>query len=190
MKRRRLFRNIVVAGVAGAATYAGYKTYSTYRTPRLDELASREELISDLAETIIPRTNTPGAKDAGVGPFVIKMVKECLPKKSQNNFLHGLDRLEQRAGAEYGKSFSACSAEQRSALLSYFEKDGKPYPGLMGKVHRKLLGDSFFTTLKRFTVLGYCTSKAGATQALAYDYVPGKFENTPLGPGQRAWATQ
>ena len=39
MKRRKLFRNILVAGIAGAAGYAGYKTYRTYRTPHLDELA-------------------------------------------------------------------------------------------------------------------------------------------------------
>ena len=43
--------------------------------------------------------------------------------------------------------------------------------------------------MKELTVTGYFTSEIGATQALEYLPVPGKFEgDVPLKPGQKAWA--
>jgi hypothetical protein len=43
--------------------------------------------------------------------------------------------------------------------------------------------------LKQLTVAGYFTSEIGATKALAYLPVPGKFQGeTRLQPGQKAWA--
>jgi hypothetical protein len=49
----------------------------------------------------------------------------------------------------------------------------------------------FVKTLKELVVLGYATSKIGATQALAYDHVPGRYRGcVPLTAGQRTWATR
>jgi hypothetical protein len=40
------------------------------------------------------------------------------------------------------------------------------------------------------TCLGYYTSEIGATKALKYVHIPGKYEACiPLQPGQKAWAT-
>jgi hypothetical protein len=51
-------------------------------------------------------------------------------------------------------------------------------------IHRE-----FFKTLKHLTVLGYFNSEIGATQALAYLPVPGRFDGSaPFEPGQKAWA--
>ncbi|HLX67414.1 MAG TPA: gluconate 2-dehydrogenase subunit 3 family protein, partial [Puia sp.] len=62
---------------------------------------------------------------------------------------------------------------------------------IIGKAQEVYLGRSFFTTLKKYTVEGYCTSQAGATRGLSYLYVPGSFHSCiPLQPGQRSWATR
>ena len=83
-----------------------------------------------------------------------------------------------------------CSETEKMTIVSHAEKQGRPYPGLMGKVSGKLLGDSFFMTLKKYTMIGFCTSMQGATKAMAYDYVPGKYQGCiPLQPGQKCWAT-
>ena len=48
---------------------------------------------------------------------------------------------------------------------------------------------SFFKLLKDYTLTGYFLSETGATQALAYEAVPGGFwGDLPLAPGQKAWA--
>ena len=47
----------------------------------------------------------------------------------------------------------------------------------------------FVKALKSLTVLGYGTSRIGATQALADDQVPGRYRGcVDLAPGQRTWA--
>ena len=47
----------------------------------------------------------------------------------------------------------------------------------------------FFQRMKELTVTGYFTSEIGATKALEYLPIPGKFEGCiPLKPNQKAWA--
>ena len=45
--------------------------------------SDQENLIGDVCETIIPKTNTPGAKDLNVHLFVLKMLDDCYTKKDQ-----------------------------------------------------------------------------------------------------------
>ncbi len=148
-------------------------------------------MLSELAETIIPATNTPGAKDARVGEFIYEMLIDCADVRAQNKFLYGLEDLEDYCHSRYDHSFMSCTIPQREEALIHFEQKGKRRSGIIGKVQHKLLGDSFFETLKNYTVIGYATSMQGATQGFAYDYIPGAFDaNVPLKPGQRSWATK
>ena len=49
--------------------------------------------------------------------------------------------------------------------------------------------ESFFRILKDYTLTGYFLSEVGATQALAYERVPGGFKgDVPLAANQKAWA--
>ena len=52
-----------------------------------------------------------------------------------------------------------------------------------------LYDQSFFKILKDYTLSGYFLSEIGATQALAYEQVPGGYwGDLPLQPNQKAWA--
>ena len=57
----------------------------TYKPDFFTEDQAR--LISEVAEIIIPKTDTPGAKDAGVPGFIDQMLKECYKKEDQDEFL-------------------------------------------------------------------------------------------------------
>jgi hypothetical protein len=191
MKRRRVIQMILSGGAALVAGVTGYKYYSLFKTPDLGSLDHYNPLIAELAETIIPETDTPGAKSAGVGPFIVKMIRECTPVQSQNNFLAGLADVESFSNSAFGKSFLDCTMDERYQAMKHMEESGKPFPGIVGKVEKRLAGESFFAVLKKYTVLGYCTSEVGATKGLAYDYIPGKYVgDMMLAQGQRAWATQ
>ncbi len=49
---------------------------------------------------------------------------------------------------------------------------------------------SFVRILKDLTLVGFFTSRIGATQTLAYEAVPGGYRGClELRPGQKAWAT-
>jgi hypothetical protein len=191
MKRRSAIIKLGAIGVGAALVGSMYKGWQLFKTPDVSTLAASKNLIADLAETIIPKTDTPGAKDAQVEEFIIRMVKECTIKQSQNNFIDGLKNVESFCDSQFGKSFTTCSKEEQIKTLEHFEAEGKPYGGIVGKVEKRVMGESFFTLLKRYTVLGFCTSEPGATMAFKYDYIPINFiGETDLEPGQKAWATQ
>ena len=191
MNRRKAIRNILLTSGGAVAAGAGYKWVSLNRKPHIGELDNHKALLPELAETIIPRTNTPGAKEAGVGQFIYKMIVDCADRRTQNKFIYGLHDLEQHCQSKYGRSFVACGQDEREATLRHIEQTDKPYPGILGKVQHKFMGTPFFETLKTYTVMGYCTSMLGATQGLAYELVPGTFDACiPLKPGQRSWATK
>ena len=191
MNRRKAVLSIFLGGGAVAGAFGGYKLFRMRRAPDLSYLDHHQSMMADLAEVIIPRTDTPGAKDAGVGEFVIRLIKDASDRKTQNNFIDGLKDLESYTSDHYGKRFSDLRMEEQQAIVARSQQKGKPFPGVLGKVEHKFLGKSFFTTLKEATVIGYCTSQAGATQLLAYDYIPGGFVGCmPLMPNQKSWATK
>lgn len=141
---------------SGTATAARLKGHWLYREPDLDLLYHYRSLIAELAETIIPRTDTPGAKDAGVPDLIINMIKESTTTGAQHRFLHGLEDVAAYARSQYGQSFFECSKEQRHNILAYFEKRDRPFCGIAGRLFSRLFGDAFFVTLKKCTVTGYC----------------------------------
>jgi hypothetical protein len=191
MERRKVIKRLgIIIGGLGI-TYSGFKFYELYKHPYFQNLEDQRELIAALADTIIPATDSPGAGATGTAEFIIKMIRDCTERKAQNNFISGLNDLAAYSHTHYNKNFPKCSLSERNAILTHFETINGPNRGIVGKAERKFLGDTFFTTLKKYTVIGYCTSKIGATQALAYDYIPGKYiGSVPLTPNQKAWATR
>jgi len=176
---------------SGIASYYAMDYFVYLKTPSMYELDKNEALIEALAETIIPATETPGASQAKVHEFIILMIKDCTYRNTQSNFIAGLGDLKSYCRSQYGKPFTACSMPQKTSILQHFEKKGTPYSGIVGKVQTKLLGKSFFSTLKELTIKGYCTSMPGATQGMAYVAVPGKYlARTVLEPDQKTWANR
>lgn len=143
---------------------ARLKGHWLYRTPDLGLLYHYKSLIAELTETIIPRTGTPGAKDAGVPDLIITMIKEGTPAGAQHRFLQGLEELAAYAHSQYGQSFFDCSVEQRHNVLAHFEKKDRPAGGITGKLFSRLFGDAFFVTLKKCTVTAYCACLQGAAK--------------------------
>lgn len=192
MKRRTAIGRIVLLGGGTVAAWSGYKWYDWNKTPDLTFVKQNEALLIALAETIIPATpDAPGAKEAGVGPFIIKMLEDCTDIKSQNKFINGLKDLQAHSLSKYNRPYEHCREEEQYAMLKQVEKEDKPWSGLMGKVQNRFLGRSFFTTLKHYTVEGYGTSSLGATKGFVYVPVPGSYRGCiPLQSGQKSWASK
>lgn len=191
MNRRKAIGGLLLLVGAGTAAVSGVKFYQLRKTPDLSKLTKYQPLIAALAETIIPETDTPGARAAHADSFIIEMITECTPVREQNRFIEGLEDVTAYALQQYHRPFEKCTDAEQQAIAGYFEKRDRPFKGLAGKVSRRLLGDSFFVIMKKNTVKGYCNSMAGATRGLAYDYVPGAYTCClTLQPGQKSWATQ
>ena len=191
MKRRKAIGVLLVAGGGIAVAAGGVEWYSLERKPDLEYLLGKKDLLTDIAETIIPATDTPGAREAGVVNFLIPILTECTPRKTLNQFIRGLEDLESHTRSAFNKEFSACNAQQRESALEYFENKESRRTGLLAKVKRHFLGDTFIVTLKQYVVESYCISEKGATLGLSYLPVPGKFlPCMPIEPNQKAWATK
>jgi hypothetical protein len=142
--------------------------------------------LDEIAETIIPATDTPGAKEAKVGQFMAVMVKDCYKDTDQKVFLEGMTKLNEEAKKKYnGNGFVKLTADQRKELLNALDKEQKDY----AKKKKKDDPSHYFTMMKQLTLLGYFTSEPGATKALRYVPVPGRFDACiPYKKGDKAWA--
>lgn len=141
--------------------------------------------LDEIAETIIPETDTPGAKAAQVGAFMVVMVNDCYDARDQKVFKEGLDLLNKASDKKFSKTFINLSAEQRKELLIEIDKEAKEYMSSKKNDEPR----HYFRMMKELTLLGYFTSEPGATKALNYVAVPGKYEGcVPYKKGDRAWA--
>ncbi len=191
MKRRKAIRNILMIGGGTVVAYSGYKLYSIEKTPDLRYLDQRKNLIADLAEAIIPATDSPGAKDAKVEDFIIGMIKDCTEVKSQNNFISGLNNLEDYCKSNFNNEFGRCNEQQQNEVLNHFQDKAREPAGIIGKAEDRFLGRPFFTTLKEYTVRGYCASEIGATKGLRYIAIPGRYAGCiSMEAGEKSWATK
>jgi hypothetical protein len=80
----------------------------------LDE--AQRAIIAELAEIIIPRTDTPGAKDVGVPRFIGSMLQDAFPDEDQQTFVSGLKDFDAQAQRAHGKPFLSLSQPQRAAF--------------------------------------------------------------------------
>lgn len=187
MERRELLK--MIAALTGGAVIGGEVFLSGCKNTAIGGASFTPEDISfldEVAETIIPATNTPGAKAAKVGKFMTVMVNDCYTDADRKIFHEGIDKLDEACSKTQGRSFMQASPEQRTTLLTALDKEAREYQ------KNKKIGDPghYFTQMKQLTLLGYFTSKEGATQALRYIAVPGRYEGcVDYKKGDRAWAT-
>ncbi|WP_158795389.1 gluconate 2-dehydrogenase subunit 3 family protein [Pedobacter sp. L105] len=191
MDRRTTIKSIIVVAYVGLSSFSFYKWIALNSAIDIQSLDQKKSLIAELGEVIIPRTDTPGAKDAKVEEYTIRMIKYCTERISQHNFLNGLNDLEVYVQKNYKRDFAACTEKEKIAVLQHFEDKSVFKVKVLNKINNKFFGIPFFVRLKQLTTEGYCISELGATKGLAYDYIPHMYQPCiPLTKDQKSWATK
>jgi hypothetical protein len=184
-RREALSRVALIMGgtVLGAEAFlSGCTTGATGLKFTKDDIA----FLNEIGETILPATNTPGAKEAKVGEFMTVIVNDCYETKDQTAFMAGLKKLNEASNKASGKTFMQATIEQRHSLLVDLDKEATAFQ----KTKKPEETKHYFTMLKELTLWGFFSSEVGATKALRYIAVPGKYEGTvPYKKGDKAWAT-
>src|SRR5688572_19452185 len=126
-------------------------------------------LVSQLAETIIPKTDTPGAKEAGVPSFIDLVVKDCYKKEDQEKFVAGLKAFDEQAKSEAGDAFLDLDAAKQTEFINKVYKQAMEAM----KTAEPTADKPFILTMRELTLAGFFTSEPGATQVLQYEAVPG-----------------
>ena len=223
MNRREAIKRVawLMGGALSAPALAGMLggcragTDGAHALQTLDP--DQHELVATIAELIIPETDTPGARAAGVDAFVDLMMTEWYPEADRENFLAGLAHVEAYAQHRYGAPFLEATPEEQVELLMLLDREAFPSPQ-PPPVERDedpreitdgagddplsdpvtvdgpgaqpvVAGGPFFRTMKELTLLGYYTSEVGATQELQWIAAPGHFQGcAPIEEVGRTWA--
>jgi len=127
--------------------------------------AGQEKLLEELTETIIPATDTPGAKDIYAHLFALKMLDDCSKKEDRQKFVNGMEQFQKRAKKELDKSFVAATPVQRQTFLKKIESEKESKEDLA----------YFYSTTKRLTIQAYTTSEHYLTKVQIYELVPARF---------------
>lgn len=181
MQRREALRNTAfLAGcglsigtmtsiITGCESGAKTTGATTYLAP------DKYELLSQICETIIPTTDTPGAIEAGVPAYIDESISAMMTDEELTGMKAGLDQIEAKAKELHGKSFVKLGTDEREAtLLAIAAMEGD---------------QNIFNMLQGITKQVYFTSEVGATQALKFDPIPGKYVGcVPLADVGKAWA--
>ena len=131
----------------------------------------QNEIVATIAELIIPKTDTPGAREAGVPAFIDVMLADWGDDDQRKMFSGGLANVDERSRATFGKDFIGCTAAQQGEILQDLD-----YELARLRDAKADTSKSFFGAMKWLTLTGYYTSEVGATSELHYRVVPGRFE--------------
>lgn len=175
--------------VGHSALLAGCATDSNRRAgaAAAERLFSNQDiaLLDEIAETILPETSTPGAKAAGVGPFMALMVTDTYYERDQRIFLDGLLTLEQKSREMLGSDFLSATPEQRLTLVELLDREQYDYM----RSRRASAPAHYFRMIKELALLGYFTSEIGCTQAMRYEETPRSYDPcVSYTPGEKSWA--
>lgn len=182
MNRREVIKRtaLLMGGVVSAPAIMGILNGCTAK-PGIDwkpEFFTEDQafVITEVTEIIIPKTDTPGAKEAGVPSFIEQMIFKAFKQADRDQYIQTLDEF---ITASKFKDLSA--EEQQKYVFTEHEK------AITEKVER---GKSFIMRTKELTLLGFFSSKPGATQVLQYEAVPGGYSGCqPLSEVGKTWAT-
>jgi Gluconate 2-dehydrogenase subunit 3 len=196
MNRRELLKMIAAATggvvIGGEFLLSGCKSGSNSAPVAFTE--ENIAFLDEVAETILPQTNTAGAKAAGVGRFMTVMVNDCYTKDDQEIFHKGLNILDDECKKMHNVDFMKATPEQRKQLLVKVDKETKEYVKKKADLENvqqqkekqgqerntddfkeQTMPNHYFQQLKQLAIFGYFTSEKGRTESLRYTPVPGAF---------------
>lgn len=175
LNRREAFGGLAIAA-AGLAGLTPVRALAQGWTP-VALTPTQAATLDAAAEAIMPATDTPGARIAGVARTIDAWVKVYCAPAEAGAIRTALDRLDAEAKTAGSASFAGATAAQQGAVLARLD-------GEQGAARAP------FATLKQYVTVAFFTSETGATKTLRYDPVPGAYRGCiPVSEVGRGWAT-
>ena len=125
-----------------------------------------EQMLAELAETILPKTDTPGAKELAAHLFALKMVDDCYSKTNQEKYIQGMKDFESFVMKKTGKSFIENNISGRQTIVAELDNQRPATDGM----------SFFYQSTKKLTVQAYTTCEYFMTRIRGYKMIPGKFQ--------------
>ena len=180
-RRAALKKTAVVAGSAALAPSLFSLLQSCQQQPRLGWepiflSIDQAELISTLVDTLLPRTETPGALDMKVDMFIDVVFAKLFDTKGQDKVIAEMDRFDELCTEIFGSKFTELNTTDREEYLKQKESQSGKFNG---KVWGTAVGDQkpvgFYRTIKSLALWGYFSSEEIGKNVLSYDPIPGEY---------------
>jgi hypothetical protein len=130
MDRRSLLQRALL--LAGAALTPGFTAealaQAAAEAPQLLD-APRFALLTAVADTIVPRTDTPGAVDVGVPKTVDGLLRLWASPKRRAELIAALDAIDKLAIGQEKRGFARLTPARRHAVLSVHDAAALKPPG-------------------------------------------------------------
>lgn len=120
MKRRTVIRNMVLVSAGAAFLYQCRERAATITLKNIPLTGAEQDLVIELAETIIPKTDFPGATDLKTADFIFMMVDDCLSPEQQQQFVAGMKAFT-------GSGFVKMSPGEKKEYLGSLNGDAKVF---------------------------------------------------------------
>lgn len=127
--------------------------------------ARQFSLLEEVSDVMIPATDTPGARAAGVPALLRDMLANWASPESRAEIAGVLEQFDKLAWARFGTAFVELQPERRHELVRGFDED---------QMSRH---DPAYSKFKFLVLLGYYHSEIGATQELRYELIPGAWRS-------------
>jgi hypothetical protein len=171
MERRDLLRVFASAAalslLPNEKAVAAWSRVATGLAPTNGLNDAQMALVRAIADTIIPRTDTPSATDVDTHRFINVIVSEYATDEDRAKFLAALDAIDARARTESSVVYADLSPEARGKLLASIESgDRNADPAQQ------------YWRLKGLVVHGYFTSEPVMKNVLKVQVMPGHFDGS------------
>lgn len=190
MNRKDFLQRAALLGGTAMVLPIGILQSCSY-TPKLRTEISEADisLFDEIGETILPTTaESPGAKEAEIGAYMLLMIKDCFVKEDQEIVLNGLNVLDNYCAKQYNGSFEGLTAEQKLNIMEGLQEEATALA--LEQEGEEEPVQHYFDHLKGLTISGYFSSKIGMTVAREYLPIPGKYESCiPYKKGDKVWAS-
>ena len=165
MERRKAVKQMamIASGLMVLPAWANAWTSASVRANQTVLSVTQTDTLTAIVDTLIPASDTPGAKALNVPDFVQKMLTDCYEHAVQQKVRDGLDGVETMAKATFGQPFSACDPTQRLEVLKQLQTT----PDTNQK--------DVYALIKNLTIQGYTTSEYVMTKFLNYTMIPGHY---------------
>lgn len=176
MHRREALKNLaLISGGAVLVPSCNFEQddiLAAYKNLKVTE--SQRDLLSLVADTIIPPGEIKGAADIAVQDFILVMVNDCVEAERQVLFTSGLQAFNGYSKKIAG-NFSPLEAAEKEKVVA----QGMAIPDESTDETEKAIR-TFLTLTKRFTIQGYMMSEYIMTQVKPYSLIPGEYSGAVL----------
>jgi hypothetical protein len=162
-----LFAGYTLTAGSTLAFMSGCKTDTSDQWRSKSLTSDQIELLKQVTERILPRTDTPGANDALVERYIDESISEIWREEDKIIFINKLTKFDEISRSKYKKKFLDLKVDNKDDVIRILAEEWK---------ERNNSEKHIFKEIRDLTLAGFASSEVGAKEFFIFDPIPGPYE--------------